>query len=138
MIAANPNAAADLRNGIRITEVLANLFDDPIKLEDACLTISRELLERHEYASRAEVKAFGEAVFERKTPRTGMLTFESFEIMASATFERNGDGVTSAFDVAVGDCCGGVGLDADLISSTEGGVCREDRVRDGNGTVVGT
>ena len=84
------------RNYEAITEVLANLVDDTIKLEDACLTISRELLERHEYASRAEVKAFGEAVFERKTPRTGMLTFESFEIMASATFERNGDGVTSA------------------------------------------
>lgn len=84
------------RNYEVITEVLANFVDGTFKLEDACSTITRELLERHEYASRAEVKAFGEAVFERKTPHTGTLTFESCEIKASATLERNSDGSASS------------------------------------------
>ena len=84
------------RNYEVITEVLANFVDGTFKLEDTCANITRELLARHEYASRAEVKAFGEAVFERKTPHTGTLTFESCEIMASAILERNSDGAASS------------------------------------------
>jgi len=80
------------RRGIdasRSYEVIAEVFNafakKVLKIEDICAAIAEELLKRHEYASRAEVKARAEAIFERRTPQTGMLTYEPYEVMAGAT-----------------------------------------------------
>ena len=73
-----------------ITEALSMYSNRPFKLEEVCLEASKELLRRHEYASRSEVRARGEAVIPKLTPKSGAKTFETCDIYASATSRRRG------------------------------------------------
>lgn len=88
------------RRGIdasRSYEVVAEVFSEfvrkALKIEDLCAAISKELLKRHKYASRAEVRARAEAIFERKTPRTGMATYEPYVVVAKAVSRFSGSRV---------------------------------------------
>jgi len=71
-----------------IAEVLSEHAGRRYKLEEICAAIASELLKRHGYASRSEVQARGEAVYEKKTPRTEILTYESCHILAKAIAYR--------------------------------------------------
>ncbi|MCX8204440.1 MAG: GTP cyclohydrolase MptA [Candidatus Nezhaarchaeota archaeon] len=72
----------------RSYEVVAEVFSTFIKrtrkLEDLCSQMSVGLLKRHEYATRAEVRAKAEAVVERLTPVSAMVTFEPYRVYAKA------------------------------------------------------
>jgi len=83
------------RKGIhasRSYEVVAEVFNEfagkVYKLEDLCADIARQLLERHEYASRALVKANGEVIFSKDTPVTRSLTYDSFQLTGRAVARR--------------------------------------------------
>ncbi|MEM3383142.1 MAG: GTP cyclohydrolase MptA [Nitrososphaerales archaeon] len=76
------------RNYEVINDVLSKYVGKTYKLEDVCVAITRELLEKHEYATRSEVRAKGEALFKQRTPKTKILSYESFRIIAKATSER--------------------------------------------------
>ncbi|MEM2123674.1 MAG: GTP cyclohydrolase MptA [Candidatus Bathyarchaeia archaeon] len=73
-----------------IMEALSMYSGRPFKLEEVCLEASKELLKRHEYASRSEVRARGEAVISKLTPKSGAETFETCDIYASAASIRRG------------------------------------------------
>jgi GTP cyclohydrolase-4 len=85
---ANQKGIHPSRNYEVITEVLSKYQDRTYKLEDVCSLIAEELLKRHKYASWAEVKAQGEAVYEKRTLKTKTTSFESFNIMAKAVLIR--------------------------------------------------
>ncbi|MEM3437978.1 MAG: GTP cyclohydrolase MptA [Nitrososphaerales archaeon] len=76
------------RNYEVINDVLSKYIGKTYKLEDVCVAISKELLEKHEYATRSEVKAKGEALYKQRTPKTKNLSYESFRIIAKAIAER--------------------------------------------------
>jgi len=81
------------RNYEVITDVLSKYVGKMYKLEDVSLAISKELLKKHKYATRSEVKARGEAIYELKTPKTKILSYEPFKMMAKAFAERKANGV---------------------------------------------
>ncbi|MFQ5710698.1 MAG: GTP cyclohydrolase MptA [Candidatus Geothermarchaeales archaeon] len=83
------------RNYEVTSEVLSQYVGKMYKLENLCAAISRELFRRHEYVTRSEVRAYGEAVFEKRTPKTGILTYESCDIMAKAVADKGPDGAIS-------------------------------------------
>ncbi len=79
------------RKGIdasRSYEAVADVFSmfakRTYRLEDLCALIANELLNRHEYATRAEVKARAGAVVERTTPKSSISTFEPYKVYAKA------------------------------------------------------
>ncbi len=80
------------RNYEVIDDVLSQYVGKTYKLEDVSLAISRELLEKHKYATRSEVRARGEAIFKKETPKTKSPSYESFKIIAKAVSERRPDG----------------------------------------------
>ncbi len=80
------------RNYEIITEVLEEFAGKTYKLENVCSEIAKELLKRHEYANRSEVKAVGEAIIEKLTPKTEMVTYEPCTIIASAKARKNSGG----------------------------------------------
>ncbi|MGQ9468295.1 MAG: GTP cyclohydrolase MptA [Nitrososphaerales archaeon] len=84
------------RNYEVINDVLSQYVEKAYKLEDVCIAISKELLEKHEYATRSEVRARGEAIFKQRTPKTKSLSYESFKIVAKAISERRPDGSINA------------------------------------------
>lgn len=75
-----------------ITDVLGKYMGKTYKLENVCVTIAKRLLEKHRYATRSEVKARGDAILERRTPKTESLSYETFGMMAKAIAERGVDG----------------------------------------------
>ena len=80
------------RNYEVINDVLSQYVGKTYKLEDVCVAMSKELLEKHKYATRSEVRARGEAIFKQKTPKTKSPSYESFKIIAKAVSERRPDG----------------------------------------------
>ncbi|MGQ9719155.1 MAG: GTP cyclohydrolase MptA [Nitrososphaerales archaeon] len=84
------------RNYEIITDVLSEHVGKTYKLEDICVVVSKGLLEKNKSATRSEVKALGEAIFKQKTPKTKIMSYESFKIMAKAVAERMTDGSISA------------------------------------------
>jgi len=80
------------RNYEIITEVLEEFAGKTYKLENVCGEIAEELLKRHEYATRSEVKAVGEAIVEKLTPKTGMVTYEPCTIIAYAKSRKSSRG----------------------------------------------
>lgn len=67
-----------------VAEVFNLLVKKTFKLEDLCAAMANELLKRHEYATRAEVKARSEAIYERTTPKSSIRTFEPYKVYAKA------------------------------------------------------
>jgi len=78
------------RNFEAIDEVLESLTSKPIKkIEDLNLKIVDELLERHDYATKAEVKMESELILIKKTPATKQRTQEVVKIFCRATRTRD-------------------------------------------------
>ncbi len=70
------------RNTEVVNEIVDNSVRHPYKgIEDACAEIGRRLLEKHDYASRAEVYMKADYYIERMTPE-GVETLENYEITA--------------------------------------------------------
>ncbi len=79
------------RNFEVIDEVLESLTAKPVKrIEDLCLKISEMLLNRHEYATKAEVRMNSELILKKRTPVTGQVTQEVVKILSEAIVWRNG------------------------------------------------
>ncbi|NIM44104.1 MAG: GTP cyclohydrolase I FolE2 [Nitrososphaeria archaeon] len=89
---ANQKGIHSSRNYEVTAEVLGSYVGKTYKLENLCAAVSRELFRRHPHATRSEVKAYGEAVFERRTPQTDILTYEPCDISAKAIAKKNFDG----------------------------------------------
>lgn len=78
------------RNFEAIDEVLESLTAKPIKkIEELNLKIIDELLERHDYATKAEVKMVSELILIKKTPITKQRTQEVVKIFCRASKARN-------------------------------------------------
>lgn len=74
------------RNFEVIDEVLEEEINLPVyEIEELCGKIAKRLLERHEYASRAEVKMKSEYIVRRQTPFTKVTCQEVVDIFAEAT-----------------------------------------------------
>jgi GTP cyclohydrolase-4 len=91
-----------MRRGIhasRSYEVIAEVFSEFVKssyrIEDLCAAISTRLLERHEEATRTEVRARAEAVVDRTTPVTRIETYEPYTIFARAVTKLGNSQVTT-------------------------------------------
>jgi len=82
------------RNFEAIDEVLEESTFKPVtEIEELCSRISEELLHRHEYASRAEVRMRSEYVIRRETPVTKLKCQEVVDIFASAISSRENNEV---------------------------------------------
>ncbi len=74
------------RNFEVIDEVLEEEINLPVyEIEELCGKIAKRLLERHEYATRAEVKMKSEYIVRRQTPFTKVTCQEVVDIFAEAT-----------------------------------------------------
>lgn len=73
------------RNFEAIDEVLEEAINCPVyEIEELCGEISKRLLARHEYATRAEVKMKSEYIVRRQTPFTRVTCQEVVDIFAEA------------------------------------------------------
>lgn len=91
------------RNYESITEVLSKFAGKTYKLEHICSAVAKALLTRHEHAKYSEVQAVGEAIIEKRAPKTKMLTFEPCTILASAhAHKRAGKPVVIKRKIGVG------------------------------------
>ncbi|HID27779.1 MAG TPA: GTP cyclohydrolase I FolE2 [Methanosarcinales archaeon] len=77
------------RNFEAIDEVLEKAISSPIyEIEELCGEVARKLLDRHEYASKAEVSMKSEYAIKRETPETKIISQELVNIFAEATATR--------------------------------------------------
>jgi len=80
------------RNFEVMDEALDEALNAPVyEIEQFCGDVAEKLLDRHEYASRAEVRMRSEYMVKRETPSTGITTQEIAEIFAETTTYRTGD-----------------------------------------------
>ncbi len=84
------------RNFEAIDEVLEKAVNLPVyEIEQLCSDVARSLLDRHEYATRAEVIMKSEYVLKRESPATKMECQEVVDIFAESTAIRGtGDLIT--------------------------------------------
>lgn len=88
----------------RNIEVVTEMIDESIRtkvssLEDLAAKICKELLDRHDYASFAEVRMSADYFLERR-PDGGKASLEQFKLMAKATAMR-GNGLMKQIGVEV-------------------------------------
>jgi len=88
----------------RNVEVVTEMVDASVRtrvesLEQMAANICRELLERHDYASFAEVRMSADYFLERRPPG-GKASLEPFKLIAKATSKR-GDGLMKSIGVEV-------------------------------------
>jgi GTP cyclohydrolase-4 len=84
------------RNFEAIDEVLEESLTSPVcEIEELCSEVARRLLDRHEYASRAEVKMKSEYIIKRTTPVNKVKCQEVVDIFAEATADRGANGGVS-------------------------------------------
>lgn len=77
------------RNFEAVDEVLEKAVNMPVyEIEQLCSDVALNLLERHEYATRAEVHLKSEYVIKRESPSTKMECQEVVEIFAEAKASR--------------------------------------------------
>lgn len=80
------------RNFEVMDEALEDALNAPVyEIEQFCGDVAEKLLERHEYASRAEVRMRSEYMVRRQTPSTGITTQEITNIFAETTTFRTDD-----------------------------------------------
>ncbi len=80
------------RNFEAVDEVIESLVKDPIEnMEDLNIRIVDELLERHEYATKAEVFMEAEYILRKKTPSSNQPTQEVIRIFSEAEKWRSGE-----------------------------------------------
>jgi GTP cyclohydrolase-4 len=78
------------RNVQAFDEIVESSARDPATgLEKLCLTMARALLDRHDYATRAEARMRADYFLKRSTP-TGVTTTEPFGLFARAISTREG------------------------------------------------
>jgi len=88
-------------------EIVSQHAEKLNRLEDLCADIAREQLERHNYATEAEVLAAADVVYARKTPESKMRTYESCTMKARAIASREKKGKIS-FRQWIGITVGGI------------------------------
>lgn len=82
------------RNFETIDEVLEEAVEAPVyEMEELCGVVTRRLLTKHEYASRAEVQMNSEYVIKRETPVTRIHCQGVVDIFAEAVAKRSNDGI---------------------------------------------
>ncbi len=97
------NAYVDLPNtqkGIhmsRNTEAISEIIDDAadqseVHLETICADLVKKLLEKHDYAFKAECEATSEYIINKLSPVTNKKTQEMTEIIAKAVATKDDDG----------------------------------------------
>lgn len=79
----------------RNLEVIDKTLEDAVQqpvyaIEDLCVDVSKNLLDRHEYATNAEVRMKGEYMMKKKSPVTKMECQEVYDIYADAIVTRDG------------------------------------------------
>jgi len=80
------------RNFEVMDEALEDALNAPVyEIEQFCGDVAEKLLDRHEYASRAEVRMRSEYMVRRQTPSTGITTQEITNIFAETTTFRTDD-----------------------------------------------
>ncbi|MGZ4913856.1 MAG: GTP cyclohydrolase MptA [Halobacteriota archaeon] len=80
------------RNFEVMDEALEEALNAPVyEIEQFCGDVAEKLLERHEYASRAEVRMRSQYMVRRQTPSTGITTQEITSIFAETTTFRTDD-----------------------------------------------
>jgi len=80
------------RNFEVMDEALEDALNAPVyEIEQFCGDVAEKLLDRHEYASRAEVRMRSEYMVKRETPSTGIATQEITNIFAETTTYRTND-----------------------------------------------
>src|SRR5674536_318035 len=73
-------------------EALDEALNAPVyEIEQFCGDVAEKRLDRHEYASRAEVRMRSEYMVKRETPSTGITTQEITNIFAETTTYRTAD-----------------------------------------------
>jgi GTP cyclohydrolase-4 len=88
------------RNLEVITDVVESSLNKPVTgIEALASNMSKDLLERHEYATYSEVNIVADYFLERTVP-SGRKTMESFKLMAKAT-SRKGNGLKKMIGVQV-------------------------------------
>lgn len=81
------------RNPEAITEVIEeSLNESEMHIETLCANIVKRLLEKHEYATRAETEARGEYIVNKLSPVTNKKTQETTQIIARATATKDEHG----------------------------------------------
>lgn len=90
----------------RNLEALADILDEEIKgeapsLENLCRRLALRLLERHDYASQAEVRAEADYFLTRKNPG-GKASVEAYRLLAGAEAQRGAASATSTATRRVG------------------------------------
>jgi len=79
------------RNVEVITEMIENSVSDRVpSLEELCANICDQLLERHEYASYAEVNISADYFIEKRT-HGGRKTLEAYKLLARSTARKKGE-----------------------------------------------
>jgi GTP cyclohydrolase-4 len=80
------------RNSETVDEVLEDVVSSPIyRVEDVCCEVTKRLLDRHKYASHAEVKMKSEYMMVKRTPVTNMRCQDEIAIFAKAKAIRDGN-----------------------------------------------
>lgn len=79
----------------RNLEVIDKALEDALKkpiyaIEDLCVDVCKDLLDRHEYASRAEVHMKGDYMMKRRSPATNLECQEVYDICGDAVVTRDG------------------------------------------------
>jgi GTP cyclohydrolase-4 len=69
-------------------EIVTQYAEKLNRLEDLCADIAKEQLNRHDYATVAEVYAAADVVYARQTPKTKIRTYESCTMKARAIAHR--------------------------------------------------
>lgn len=82
------------RNFEVIDEVLEKLTSEPIEnIEELVVKIAENMLERHEYATKAEVSMSSEYIMRKRSPVSLQRTQEIVKIFSDAIISRNGERV---------------------------------------------
>jgi len=80
------------RNFEAIYIVLEKATEKPVRsVEDLCIELAKEVLNRHDYAEVAEVFMNSELIVRKKTPVTGLRTDEVANISCEVIMRKNGD-----------------------------------------------
>lgn len=80
------------RNFEVMDQALEDALNAPVyEIEQFCGDVAEKLLDRHEYASRAEVRMRSQYMVKRQTPSTGITTQEITSIFAETTTYRTDD-----------------------------------------------
>jgi GTP cyclohydrolase-4 len=79
------------RNYESIAEVFSDYVAKERRIEELCCLVAKDLLERHPYASRSEVRMRCLILYPEETPVTGKRSYEKSYLLGRAIATRSGD-----------------------------------------------